>query len=56
MSAMPIDLTATTGENLPHERVLVVKGARSGLTISVAVHSTVLGQALGGCRVWTYDN
>jgi leucine dehydrogenase len=56
MSAMPIDLTATTGENLPHEQVLVVTGARSGLTISIAVHSTVLGQALGGCRVWTYDN
>ncbi len=40
---------------LDHERVLVVTGARSGLTIIVAVHSTVLGPALGGCRVWQYD-
>ncbi len=56
MSVMPIDLVDTTGTSLAHERVIVVKGPRSGLTISIAVHSTVLGQALGGCRVWTYDN
>lgn len=56
MSVMPINLVETTGANLAHERVLVAKGVRSGLTISIAVHSTVLGQALGGCRVWTYDN
>lgn len=41
---------------LPHETLHVVKGRRSGLTISIAVHSTVLGPALGGCRVWTYDS
>ncbi|PFG30310.1 Glu/Leu/Phe/Val dehydrogenase family protein [Paramicrobacterium agarici] len=39
---------------LEHERVLITRGARSGLTLSVAVHSTVLGPALGGARVWTY--
>jgi leucine dehydrogenase len=39
-----------------HERVLVTTGARSGLTIIVAVHSTKLGQALGGARVWQYEN
>src|SRR5687768_13745134 len=39
-----------------HERVLVTTGTRSGLTISVAVHSTKLGQALGGARVWQYEN
>ena len=39
-----------------HERVLVTTGARSGLTIIVAVHSTRLGQALGGARVWQYEN
>lgn len=37
-----------------HERVLVVRGERSGLSIVVAVHSTTLGPALGGARVWTY--
>ena len=39
-----------------HERVLVTTGARSGLVLSVAVHSTKLGQALGGARVWQYEN
>jgi leucine dehydrogenase len=48
MSVLPSDL--------PHETLHVVKGRRSGLTISIAVHSTVLGPALGGCRVWTYDS
>jgi leucine dehydrogenase len=42
--------------HLPHETLHVVTGRRSGLTISIAVHSTVLGPALGGCRVWTYDS
>ena len=39
-----------------HERVLITTGVRSGLTISIAVHSTRLGQALGGARVWQYPN
>lgn len=55
-SAQNVDLLATTGDTLPHERLLVVKGPRSGLTMSLAVHSTTLGPALGGCRLWHYDN
>lgn len=39
-----------------HEKVLVTTGTRSGLVMSVAVHSTKLGQALGGARVWQYEN
>ncbi|HEY4153364.1 MAG TPA: Glu/Leu/Phe/Val dehydrogenase dimerization domain-containing protein [Pseudolysinimonas sp.] len=39
-----------------HERVLITTGHRSGLTIIVAVHSTKLGQALGGARLWHYEN
>jgi leucine dehydrogenase len=39
-----------------HERVLITRGPRSGLTIIVAVHSTVLGQALGGARLWQYEH
>lgn len=39
-----------------HERVLITRGPRSGLTIIVAVHSTALGQALGGARVWQYEH
>jgi len=41
---------------LTHERVLITTGPRSGLTIIVAVHSTKLGQALGGARLWQYEN
>lgn len=39
-----------------HERVLVTTGPRSGLVITVAIHSTKLGQALGGARMWQYDS
>jgi len=37
-----------------HERVEVITGRRSGLFIAVALHSSVLGSALGGARLWTY--
>jgi leucine dehydrogenase len=36
--------------------VLVRRGRRSGLFSIVAVHSTALGPALGGCRMWHYDD
>ncbi|WP_067243688.1 Glu/Leu/Phe/Val dehydrogenase family protein [Microbacterium resistens] len=39
-----------------HERVEVVSGRRSGLFIAVALHSSVLGSALGGARLWTYPH
>ena len=32
------------------------RGERSGLPVIVAVHSTKLGPAVGGCRLWTYDD
>src|SRR5690606_41663599 len=39
-----------------HERVEVITGRRSGLLIAVALHSSVLGSALGGARLWTYPH
>jgi leucine dehydrogenase len=39
---------------LAHEEVLVRRGERSGLYLIVAVHSTALGPALGGARLWPY--
>ena len=36
--------------------MLVRRGRRSGLFTIVAVHSTVLGPSLGGCRLWHYDD
>lgn len=47
---------ALAGIDLTHERVLVTTGPRSGLVVIVAVHSTALGQALGGARMWQYEN
>jgi leucine dehydrogenase len=37
-----------------HEELLTRRGERSGLQMAIAVHSTVLGPALGGCRMWWY--
>lgn len=39
-----------------HERVTTVTGERSGLHITVALHSSAIGPALGGCRLWTYES
>ena len=39
-----------------HERVLHATDAASGLKAIIAIHDTVRGPALGGCRVWTYDD
>ncbi len=37
-----------------HERVLFCRDAASGLSAIIAIHSTALGPAAGGCRVWRY--
>jgi leucine dehydrogenase len=41
---------------LTHEQVVVATGPRSTLPVIVALHSTALGQAVGGCRLWRYDD
>jgi glutamate dehydrogenase/leucine dehydrogenase len=41
---------------LQHQQVAVHRGARSGLPVLVAVHSTTLGQAIGGCRLARYPD
>jgi leucine dehydrogenase len=37
-----------------HEELLVTRGERSGAQIVIAIHSTRLGPALGGARLWHY--
>lgn len=37
-----------------HEQVVVRRDRQSGLTAIIAVHSTQLGPATGGCRRWRY--
>ena len=43
-------------EALDHEDVVVRRGRRSGLYTFVAVHSTIRGPSLGGCRMWGYTD
>lgn len=44
------------GTHFTHEELVVRVGPRSGLVCAVAVHSTALGPALGGCRLWSYPD
>ena len=39
-----------------HEAVHCFHDEDSGLKAIVAIHSTALGPAAGGCRRWQYDN
>ncbi len=39
-----------------HEEVYFVNNEKAGLKAIIAVHSTKLGPALGGCRLWPYQN
>jgi len=41
---------------MDHERIIIERGRRSGVPIIVAVHSTALGQAIGGCRLAAYPD
>jgi leucine dehydrogenase len=50
-----VESTTTSAlATLDHEELVVRKGRRSGVYTIVAVHSTTLGPALGGCRMWRY--
>ncbi|HRE40964.1 MAG TPA: Glu/Leu/Phe/Val dehydrogenase [Ignavibacteria bacterium] len=37
-----------------HEQVVFCSHEESGLKAIIGIHSTTLGPALGGCRMWTY--
>lgn len=39
-----------------HEQVTYFYDEATGLKAIIAIHSTVLGPALGGCRVWPYES
>ena len=50
-----MDLFQELGER-GHEQVSFFHDSDSGLKGLVAIHNTVLGPALGGCRMWNYEN
>ncbi len=39
-----------------HERVLFCRDTATGLRAIIAIHSTALGPAAGGCRMWRYES
>lgn len=39
-----------------HEQVVFCSDAETGLKAIIAVHSTALGPAVGGCRLWNYES
>ncbi len=39
-----------------HQRTINIYDAPSGLRAVIAIHSTALGPAAGGCRLWNYEN
>jgi leucine dehydrogenase len=43
-------------EKYGYEKVLLFQNEDVGLKAVLAIHSTVLGPAAGGCRMWTYDS
>jgi len=47
--------TAVPPVSFDHEDLVVRKGRRSGRYVVVAIHSTALGPALGGVRLWHYE-
>ncbi len=53
---MTASSTASALISLDHEELVIRRGRRSGAYTIVAVHSTTLGPALGGCRMWRYAN
>lgn len=38
-----------------HEQISFCRDPETGLSAIIAVHSTALGPAVGGCRMWTYE-
>jgi leucine dehydrogenase len=43
-------------KNMGHEQVVFCQDEKTGLKAIIAIHSTILGPALGGTRMWNYDN
>lgn len=43
-------------EEREHEQVVFCSDKRAGLKAIIAIHNTTLGPALGGTRMWVYEN
>jgi leucine dehydrogenase len=56
--AVKISEDGVTGQmfTYDHEEVLFCNDNATGLKAIIAIHNTVLGPSLGGCRIWKYNN
>lgn len=52
---MPTGVFELMGQR-DHEQVVFCSDKTTGLKAIIAIHNTVLGPALGGCRMWTFAN
>lgn len=43
-------------DNMGHEQVVFCHDAKTGLKAIIGIHNTTLGPALGGTRIWNYNN
>lgn len=43
-------------QQMGHEQVVFTHDKATGLKAIIAIHDTTLGPALGGCRLWNYEN
>jgi len=50
------DLVLTNMTLMGHEQVVFCQDAETGLKAIIAIHDTTLGPALGGTRMWNYNN
>jgi leucine dehydrogenase len=50
------DTLFDTMSSAGHEQVVFCHDTASGLKAIIAIHNTILGPALGGTRMWKYDN
>ena len=55
-TAPAVEPAAIAPVEFDHEELVIRSGRRSGLEMIVAVHSTELGPALGGLRLWRYGS
>ncbi len=51
---MPVSDILEQMNSYEHEEVLFFNDKETGLKGIIAVHNTVLGPSLGGCRIWNY--
>ncbi len=52
----PNNLVFSNPSYLGHEQVVFCQDEETGLKAIIGIHSTVLGPALGGTRMWNYEN